>query len=216
MTLVAEFTIPPEALPLGVLLTDRPETEIEVERIIPADETALPFFWAWGVEPECVLEYAEREPAFAAVHQLEEVRAGALYRAEWSPHADVVQGIQGLDGTIIESVGTSEQWRFEIRAQDRDSFIQFQEVFEAHGISVTLTGLSDLADRIEADGRDLTPIQRETLMTAYREGYFEQPRETTQEELSEQFGISSRAVSDRFRRGIRNLIAETLLPSERR
>ena len=215
MTLVAEFTIPPEALPLGDLLTDRPETEIEVERIISTNETALPFFWVWGVEPACILEYANQEPAFAAVHQLEDVQDGALYRAEWSPHADLIQGIQGLDGTIIEAVGTSEQWRFEIRAQDRASFIQFQEIFEVHGISVTLTGLSDLAERVEADGRDLTPIQRETLIMAYREGYFEQPRETTQEELSEQFGISSRAVSERFRRGIRNLILETLLPSER-
>lgn len=169
----------------------------------------------WGVESDYVLEQADQEPAFADVHRLEDVEGGALYRAEWSPHADVVQGIRDLDGTIIESVGTSEQWRFQVRAQDRDSFIQFQELFEAHGISVTLTGLYDLADRVEGEGRDLTPVQRETLIMAYREGYFERPRETTQEEIGEHFGISYRAVSDRLRRGIRNLIAQTLLPSER-
>ena len=45
MTLIAEFTIPPEALPLGDLLTDRPEAEIEIERIIPGDATIFPFFW---------------------------------------------------------------------------------------------------------------------------------------------------------------------------
>ena len=50
---------------------------------------------------------------------------------------------------------------------------------------------------------------------AYRAGYFEQPRETTQDELGECFGISHRAVPDRLRRGIRNLIAQTLLPAER-
>lgn len=45
MSFVAEFTMPPEALPFGETLKENPGTEIEVERIVPTQESALPFFW---------------------------------------------------------------------------------------------------------------------------------------------------------------------------
>lgn len=42
MSIVAEFTIPADALPGGDVLTDLPETVLELERIVPTAENALP------------------------------------------------------------------------------------------------------------------------------------------------------------------------------
>lgn len=53
-------------------------------------------------------------------------------------------------------------------------------------------------------------------MAALEEGYFDKPRAVTQADLAERFDISRRAVAERLRRGTRNLVAETLQPTEER
>lgn len=213
MSFVADFTIPPETLPFGDTLAENPAMRIEVERIVPTHESALPFFWVWGSEPERFMEAAEEEAEITDVRLLESVDDGALFRAEWSPNATLIRGLSQLDATILESVGSAQQWRFEVRAQDRDTFIEFQEVFRAEGIPISLIRLYDLAEMVGGDRRSLTPKQRDALIRAYREGYYDQPRAVTQEALGEQLGISHRAVSERLRRGTRNLISATVLPS---
>lgn len=60
----------------------------------------------------------------------------------------------------------------------------------------------------------MTAAQRDALLAAYRGGYYEEPRGTTQARLGQQFGISRRAVAERLRRGTANLIEATLLPED--
>lgn len=216
MSIVAEFTIPAEALPAGDLLVERPDVRIEVERIVPTQESALPFVWVWGTDPEAFLEQAERESDITGVDVLDRVEGGALCRVEWSPEAEPIQGIRRLNATIIEATGTSEHWRFEVRTQEREAFIEFRELFQQAGIPIRLDRLYDLTDLVDGSDRQLTPEQREAVIAAYRDGYFEKPRQITQEELGEQFGISHRAVAERLRRGMRNLVAATLLPDGER
>lgn len=57
----------------------------------------------------------------------------------------------------------------------------------------------------------LTTVQRETLITAYEEGYFNDPRDATVEELATIFDVSSSAVSGRLRRAMESLIENTLV-----
>lgn len=213
MSYVAEFTIPPTEFPFGKTLVRMPDIEITVDQIIPTDESALPFFWVSGCEPDEFMQHAEDESEVVETQLLEEVEHLALFRAEWRPNADLISGLKELDVTIVEAVGTAEHWRFEIRTQDRETFTAFRETFEEQDISISLERLYSLDELIDGDHRRLSPKQRETLLTAHRNGYFEKPRRVTQDELAEQFGISRRAVSDRLRRGIDNLVSSTLLPS---
>lgn len=213
MSWVAEFTVPPDALPFGKTLLDNPDMRIEVERIVPTHESAMPFFWVWGSKPELFMEVAEQESDIKETRLLETVENGALYRAEWTPNASIVKGLKRLNATIVESEGTSEQWRFEVRTQDRNQYVEFQAVFQEEDVPISLNRLYDLAELVEGDRQTLTPLQRETLLRAYRQGYFDKPRKTSQKDLGDHFGISYRAVSERLRRGTRNLIAAMLLPS---
>lgn len=212
MSFVAELTVPPETLPFGRTLADHPNIRIEVERIVPTDETALPFYWVWGRDFEAFVGEAEQEPEISETQVLDTVEGGALVRVAWSASASVVDGLRRLGGTILEAEGTAEHWRFEIRAESRDPLVEFRELVEAEGISLTLNRLYDLSELVEDERHALTDEQRETLVRAYREGYYENPREVTQAELGETFDVSHRAVSERVRRGTRNLIAGTLLP----
>lgn len=211
MAIVAEFTIPPGALPFGDTLIENPDIKLEVERIVPTDESALPFFWVWGDDPGIFMEHSEREPDVRNTQHLAEVDNGALFRAEWAPNATLIEGLKDLKATIIESEGTAEQWRFQVRAANRDRIIEFRRVFVEEGIAVSLNRLYNLSEVVEANQRALTQDQRETLIKAYREGYYDSPKEISQQELGEQFGVSHRAISERLRRGTRNLIAASLI-----
>lgn len=214
MTYVAEFTIPPDRFPFGTTLAEMETVEIEVDQIIPTDESALPFFWVRGCEPDVFMDHAEHEPEVKRTELLGRVDDVALFRAEWCPNAELIEGLRELDMTIVESIGTADHWRFEVRAEDRDVFRSFEQTFEAQGIPITLDRLYSLEELLETEQQRLTAKQRETLVAAHREGYFEQPRQVTQADLAEQFGVSRRAVSERLRRGMNNLVAETLLPGD--
>jgi len=216
MTCVAEFTIPPERFPFGSTLVEHPEIRIEVDQIVPTHESALPFFWVHGADPETFMTHAEAERAVRDTRLLELVEDVALFRAEWRPDAALIQQLQSIDVTIVESVGTAEHWRFEVRTEDRTTFAEFQAAFEAEGIPISLDRLYDLDEALGAGTGPLTHKQREALLAAYRSGYFEAPREVTQQQLAEQFEVSRRALAERLRRGIRNLVGATLATEEDR
>lgn len=60
----------------------------------------------------------------------------------------------------------------------------------------------------------LTQAQRETLVRAYEAGYFEEPRGVTLAELAEQQDLLPGAVSGRLRRGLGQLLAQTVVAEE--
>lgn len=210
MAIVAEFTIPPEAIPGGSTLTDMPDVTIELERIVPADESALPFFWLFGGDAQKFLARFEREPDIEAIRVLAEVDRAALFSATWTPDDEVIQGIRTLRATIMEATGTADRWHFQVRAEDRDRLLEFQRIFREQDIPVRLERIYSLAEMLDTE-RPLTDEQRETLIVAYEKGYFDHPRQVTQADLGEHFDVSSQAVATRLQRGIRNMIRQSLL-----
>lgn len=210
MSIVAEFVIPADAVPGGRTLGELPEATIELERIIPTGSAALPFFWMFGADPVVFCDRIQTEPEIANVDVLAEVDNGALFRATWTPEASIIGGIKALNATILTAIGSSEEWMFRVRAKNRERLAAFQQLFSEQDIPVELRRIYNFAELVDGD-RPLTPEQRETLLAAYREGYFDQPRRVSQAELGKQFDISGRAVSNRLSRGMKNLIASALL-----
>lgn len=211
MSIIVEFSIPADALPGGESLIEMPDTVLELERVVPTQERALPFFWVWSDNVDQFVELARREDEIAAIEVLDDVTQGALIRATWTPEADLVDAIKKLQATILEAEATADEWFFRIRTDNRNALGPFQNILTAHEIPITLNRVYDLS-KLVTDHKDaLTPDQRETLITAYEEGYYERPRQTTQQELGDRFNITSRAISDRLRRGTANLIEQTLL-----
>lgn len=121
MNTVAEFTVPPEPFPFGITLAETPTVEIEVDRTVPTEESVLLFFWVRGCDPEVFIRYAEREPEVRDTRTLEAIDRGALFRAEWTPNASIIDGLRELNATIVEAIGTAERWRFEIRTESREA-----------------------------------------------------------------------------------------------
>ena len=214
MSTIAEFSIPPDALPGGDLLAEMPNTVVELERIIPTEENALPFFWVWSDDVSTFMDSARNDDEIEDITVLDEVEYGALVRATWTPEADLIHAIKALQATILEARATAEEWTFRIRAERQEGIATFRDVFSAHDIPVTLNRLYDLSELVDDDRNVVTDEQRETLLAAYEKGYYERPREVDQQELGRQFDITSRAVSDRLRRGTASLVEEVLLTAK--
>lgn len=210
MSIIAEFTIPADALPGGETLAEFPNARLELERIVPTQDAVFPFFWVWCDDADTFLEQAQFENRIDDITILTSLSDGALFQATWAPDADIILGIKRLQATILEATATSDEWRLQVRAQSRTRFNQFQNVFAKHGIPVELERLYSLSELVEGQHQPLTDEQRETLITAYRDGYYDEPRRTNQQALGNHFGVSARAISNRLRRGTANLIASSL------
>lgn len=208
---IAEITVAAEDFELGQLVVDRPDRYVELERVVPLEQTALPFIWVSANSRDAIEAALADHPEIRSVTPLVDDDDRSLYSLEWSGAIDGFVGVLvETGGTILEGSGSAEQWEFRIRFPDHLSFSEFSRRCTEDGIDVTLRSVSSPGVAQQETHR-LTPSQRETLLAAHELGFFEIPRAVTLSDLAAQFDISEQAVSQRLRRGTGNLIVESLL-----
>lgn len=123
------------------------------------------------------------------------------------------KGIQILEAT---SPSGSTMWRLRIRSPTREHLSEFITECRENRIALNLETLfTEASPPADASFRcpvmkHLTNGQYEALQGAYEMGYFDIPREVRLDELSQEFGISSQAMSERLRRGLSTLLKSHL------
>jgi predicted DNA binding protein len=212
MSIIAEFTTPAGEFALGDALAAHPEVRLELEKVVPTRMQILPFFWAWGEDLDAFAETVREQSIVKSLTVVDSVDDQVLYRIEWTDvMTDLGRIIRSADATVLEASGQRDTWRFELRFASHEDARAFQADCNDHDISLELRRLHTLTE-LDADGKyDLTPEQRDTLLTALEHGYFEEPRDITLEELAELQNLSPTAVSGRMRRAEAKLIARTLV-----
>jgi len=115
---------------------------------------------------------------------------------------------------LLEVIRYDDVWRFRLRSPDREGVAALQRYCAENDIDLRLDRINDLNEVEIGERYGLTDDQRRTIVRAFEEGYFDDPRGTTLEELGTEFDISSRAVSKRLRRGLRNLVDATLITDD--
>lgn len=110
------------------------------------------------------------------------------------------------DGLVIDGFVSEEErvWPVidELRAL-------FESVSVRHVVHRDELGGSPTVDTV--DLAELTEKQRLVLETAYREGYFERPRETSQAALARRFDVSKQAISRLLARAERAVLDQLSL-----
>jgi len=114
-------------------------------------------------------------------------------------------------GMVREAKTTDRRWRMHLQFPDREALARLWEYCDAEGISFEVRRLYRQDGWTIGEAADLTDAQRAALLTAYRNGYFDEPRETSLEELAEELDISPTAVGGRIRRGVAALVETTLV-----
>ncbi|MFB6360081.1 MAG: helix-turn-helix domain-containing protein [Halobacteriales archaeon] len=100
----------------------------------------------------------------------------------------------GEDGVTMSLVGPQE------------AIAGTLEEYESEGVSPDLRKLGEYQGRAEPLD-ELTDRQREVLETAFEMGYYEVPREVSNEEVSAELDLDSSTVAEHLQRAERNLLS---------
>lgn len=211
MATEATFTVPSDQFPLGTVFEQLPGVTVELERIIPAREVVIPYFWVRGTTADDIEGAFTDHPGVAQIDRVDSVEDQYLLRVEWaSDYEDVLTVLAAAEISLIEATGTDREWTFDVRGDARSDIATFQSRCRAADIPITLTQLQGLTPVETGTEAALTDTQQEALVLAYERGYFESPRQVTMAELGEELDISQQAVASRLRRGINHILGNTL------
>jgi len=207
----ATFTIPADQFPLGTVFAQLPNVTVQLERLIPAREVVIPYFWVRGTEVSDIESKFTEHPGVKAIRVIDSVADEYLLRVEWAlDYNDVLTILAETEVPLLEATGTSQQWTFEVRGDNRSDIAVFQRRCRDRDIPITLTEVRALTPVETATEAVLTDTQQEALVLAYERGYFESPREVTLEELGKELGISQQAVGSRLQGGLKHVLGSTL------
>ncbi len=210
MSVTADLSISGEEFLLGTALLTDSDVHVELERVVPSSRQVLPFFWAIGTEFEAFENDVQSNPNVEHLVALDRVAGRVLYRVEWSKAVEsLIYGIAEVGATILEAYG-DDRWRFRLRFNDHGALSEFQTYCEEHDIDFHL---DRVAMETETDRGEfgLTPEQREALVLAVEQGYFDVPRGVTLGELAEDIGVSQQSVSERVRRATGSVLESVFL-----
>jgi len=210
MPILTEFSHPASEFVLGRTVSKYPGVTVEIERIV-ADtaDRVTPFYWVSGDEIEGFHETLTTDPTVKDVRVLDEDDDGRFYRAEWSKNVEPLMfALRDAEATILGAVATDGEWHVRILFPDQDSLSEFHDLCATHGLDFDLLRLYEAEGSSDPAEQRLTDEQRETLELALELGYFEVPRRVTTDDLAEELGVSTNAVSKRLRRGHETVLRE--------
>jgi len=211
MATEATFTVPSAQFPLGTVFEQLPDVTVELERIIPAQDVVIPYFWVRGTAVDNIESAFRHHSGVRNIQPVDSVEDQYLLRVEWTlEYNGVLSTLVETNVPLIEAVGTTEQWTFDIRGDDRRDIAAFRERCRELDIPVTLTKLHALTPIESETEAGLTDTQQEAVVLAYERGYFDTPRDVTMEDLGDELGISQQAVASRLNRGISAVLGSTL------
>lgn len=211
MSIIAEYRLSADRLVLGPTFEAVPGIELELERSFATDPQR-PVLFAWARGPLDAFETAVADDATVADLQvLDTVGEKRLYRISVGAATEVVLYPRWVEigAERLEASYADGWWRSRTRFPDRDALADYRAFLGEHDVDFRLKRLYDAAEA-SSDDLGLTPEQRETLVLAAEMGYFDIPRETTTSGLAEELDISNQAVSERLRRGYRQLVEQLL------
>ncbi|WP_137285410.1 helix-turn-helix domain-containing protein [Halorussus salinisoli] len=212
MAIEASFTIDQADFPLSTVFAQLTDATIELDRIVPTSNAVIPYFWIYADDTATLTTDLSNDVGIDQVTIIDEVEGQMFVRVDWNlDHESVLTAIVNTDVTLLSGMGNQEQWTFEVRANEQQELAAFQTYCQKHDIPIELTQLHALASLKADQEYDLTEGQRKAITLAYSKGYFDTPRTATQNDLADELGITRQAVSSRLQRGLRRLVASTLI-----
>ena len=209
VTTITDIRVPADQFPLGRILKEYPDIEIELERIVPTREEIIPLFWIESGSEREVEETLETDPLVEEISALTRTPDRILYSVNWSPEVDaLVRTMVDLGVDVLTAEGTANFWEFRLQFADREQLSRFRRTCQDEDIDIELLRVYN--PQMPPETGPLSPEQRDALTAAYEEGYFDVPRGISQKDLADLVGISDNSMSQRLRRGTKVAVAELL------
>ncbi|MEF8902162.1 MAG: helix-turn-helix domain-containing protein [Halovenus sp.] len=141
-----------------------------------------------------------------------ETRDGkAIYSFEYTDEAKVFSPvISTANGVVLDMENDGNAWIFTVWMPERTNLADLWDSARREDIDIELLRVNEYASLGTTDA-GLTDSQREALLVAFEEGYFEEPRNATLGEVAAELDISQPAAGGLLRRGIERLIVSSLM-----
>lgn len=199
-------------------LSELPDVRVHVLREAGTDpEHHASLFMFSGTDLADIEATLEADPSVAATYAMPNYEGRHVFGIEFSEGTELLAPlVTEQRGFSIEarraepSSGMSgwwERWLF----PSRDGLNRVWQEARERGFEFQILSINDFHPDGSANTGVLTAEQRETLLFAFEQGYFEEPRDTSLEELAEEMELSSTAVGGRIRRGINALVRATVV-----
>ena len=209
---IFEFAVPAETLVLEQALGEFPDVVVELEPLVPTNNSPLPYLWTNGGQRPAFRAAVADDPHVDRIRRVATFEEGVLYGIEWADDADgLFDWIENQheETAVLRGQGHDDEWILQLRFPDREQLSEFRTFYQDREIDLRPIRLYDLKHH-KFGQYEVTAKQREALLRALEMGHFAIPREATLEEVADSLDISARALSERLRRGQTALVRNTL------
>lgn len=212
MSTVVDVSIPTPAFALAETFKAFPQASVETAPVAAhSPRGVMPFVWASTDQQEALFAALRQDTTTEEVALMSREPDRALYRILWETDVRVVvDTLLQNDGSLLEAHGEQDGWDLRIIFPDRDAVSRTYETWRSNDICPTIQRINGVRNMVAYEGLGLSACQYETLKEAFYNDYYDIPRGTSLDDLATDLGISHQALSERFRRGHRNLV-ETML-----
>lgn len=140
----------------------------------------------------------------------------SIYSVEVVSGTDPVPTLHGqLGGFVLDTTSDDQGWIVNMYLPDREALLDICGYYNEHDVRFQITRLSRSDIVGELDTLGLTEQQRDLLLMALYNGYYDIPRRASQEDLANQLEVSTSAISQQLRRATARLIMASLDPEDR-
>lgn len=173
------------------------------------------YFWVEAPDFEAVEAALEADHTVADTAVIVETGDRRTYRVEYSDEATyLTPTVTDIGGLTLEARSRLNGWLLSLQLPGHDALYRLREVAREHGMRFDVLELQQRPESDYGDDFGLTESQREALVGAFAKGYYDEPRESSLEELASMLNITPSAVSGRLRRGSAQLIETILVEDE--
>ncbi len=213
MSIIATIHIQHDRLALIPTLQSLEGAEIRVITQVNTDPDVSHFpFLIEHTDQDELEQVLGSDPTVEAYELVDWADGQGIYYVEHAPETKLISTVvTEVNGFLVESETTDGGWLVRLLLPERAALNAIWEYANDEDISLEIMDVYANENALGSESYGLTDEQRTALQAAYRMGYFFEPRETSLEGIAEEMDLSSTAMSGRLRRGIRNLIATTII-----
>ncbi|WP_458187805.1 helix-turn-helix domain-containing protein [Haladaptatus sp. NG-WS-4] len=207
-TLFAEVSISHDRLVLVPTIESVPEATIQMEGTPVGGST--PFVSVVTDDFVAFERALEVDPTVSETTLFSSSADRRVYQLHLAPSVTpFLPTAADLGVRILDVQSGNGGWIARIQMLSREPLIELRNGCLDAGITFRVRQLYGANPETEIDVARLTPQQRNTVLTAYRFGYYDVPRGISQSELADELGVSTSAISQQLRRATGQLIAST-------
>ena len=210
MMTIVEASLPPAQFALQSALRRVPGAAFEAVRTVADGGDVLPLLWATGADAAALTDALEADDSTDRVRALTRRGEAVLYRMSWADRVRTVTTLLVADhGVLIGAQTRDDRWTFRVLFPERDAVAAVVESCDRFDLSLRVERIHPLDDSLRPNRSTLTSAQLQTVEAAFESGYYAVPRETTLTELAADLDVSHQALSERLRRGHRQVVETT-------